>query len=211
MITEREKVTDNQKVTVNKTPVDTKVMGDSVYSAEQAATSDTYRNYLEGLLMNEGVAVSEVEYEDAVRYQSVEYQSKAVETEGSVEAVAPVAPVAPAVPAAKKAETETVRVFNQKRAVWLVVYILLAIGVVLALLLTMPGTAWEKKSLTVSTSKMYPVAAASETEVPEVNVNTIYTLSGEKVVVELTPYEEVKPQTNWFDKLCDWLNNAVGG
>ena len=206
MITE--KVSDNQKVTVNQTPVDNRTMGDSVYSAEKAACSPEYRNYLEGLLNNEvGEAVPEDEYEDALRYQAVETaETTPVQEQEAVQAVAPTRAAAP-----KAAETETVRVFNQKRAVWLIVYILLAIGVVLALLFTMPGTAWERKSITVQAKQMYPVAEAAETVQPEASINTIYTLSGEKVIVELTPYEEVEPQTNWFDKLCDWLNNAIGG
>ena len=203
MITE--KVSDNQKKTVTLAPVDN-YMGDSVYSAESSACSDNYRVYLDGLLHDQGVAVSETDFEDAMRYQSLEQTETPVAAEHPAEFVEPKAPAAP-----QKEETETVRVFNQKRAVWLIVYILLAIGVVLALLFTMPGTAWERKTITVSTAKMYPVAEAAETVQPEASINAIYTLSGEKVMVELSPYAEEKPQTNWFDRLCDWLNNAVGG
>ena len=204
MITE--KVSDNQKVTVSLAPVDN-YMGDSVYSAESSDCSESYRTYLESLLHNEAVAVPEDEFEDAMRYQAAQaVREDPVVSEVPEQTVVPQVQQAP-----QKEETETVRVFNQKRAVWLIVYILLAIGVVLALLFTMPGTAWERKSITVSSANMYPVAEAAETVQPDASINAIYTLSGERVMVELEPYEEEKPQTNWFDQLCDWLNNAVGG
>jgi hypothetical protein len=207
MITE--KVTDNQRITVSEMPMTNyRTMGDSVYSAEKAACSASYREYLEGLLNNQGVAVPEDEYEDARRYQSNEGKVEARTTDAAVvDAVMPQAPQT-----SQKEETETVRVFNQKRAVWLIIYILLAMGVVLALLFTMPGTAWERKSITVDNGvDSYPVAQADEATLIANGINTIETVNGEVITVSLTPYEEVKPQTNWFDNLCDWLNNVIGG
>ena len=205
MITER--VTDNQTVTVSESTMGVyHTLGDSVYSAESASCSPAYRDHLDRALHNECVAVPEEEYEDLCRYSE---RSQNVEAEEAEANTATVVPTAEQKPVLK--EKETVRVFNQKRAVWLAVYILLALGVVLALLFTMPGTAWERKSITVSETNIYPTAVADELPQAPVANNTIYTLDGAAIEVELQPYAEKKPATNWFDSLCDWLNSAIGG
>lgn len=205
MITE--KITDNQTITVESDARTAyRSMGDSVYQAESTTYSDAYREHLDRALHNECVAVPEEEYEDLRRYtQSARTESPVRARATEEEASLPTSQAKPAEP-----EKETVRVFNQKRAVWLAVYVLLALGVVLALVFTLPGTAWERKSITVAKTDLYPTAAAEPAAV-ETNVNTICTLDGALVEVELAPYAEQKPTTNWFDSLCDWLNSAIGG
>ena len=81
----------------------------------------------------------------------------------------------------------------------------------LALVFTLPGTAWEAKTITSGKTSMMPVAEAADVPVQGASINTIYTLDGQTVTVELEPYAEEQPATNWFDSFCDWLNNAVGG
>ena len=205
MITE--KVTDNQTITVSDSTMGAyHPMGDSVYSAESASCSQAYREHLDRALHNECVAVPEEEYEDLRRYSERSVNVEAEEAEANAATVVPTADKKP-----DFQEKETVRVFNQKRAIWLAVYILLALGVVLALLFTLPGTAWERKSITVSEAELYPTAVADELPQSVMANNTIYTLEGTAIEVELEPYVEKKPATNWFDTLCDWLNNAIGG
>lgn len=206
MITEK-KVSDNQTVSVQESAMPKyHTTDDSVYMAEGSTISPEYREYLDLVLHNRAVAMSEEEYEDQRRYQG--HTETAAGASATVDEDA--APQLPAKP--QIAEQNTVRVFNQKRALWLALYILLALGVVLALIFTLPGTAWERKSITVSGASKMPVAEADQTpSVPAASINTIYTLDGRTVTVELEPYVEEKPATNWFDSFCDWLNNAVGG
>lgn len=208
MITERdtEKVSDNQTVTVSECAMDTRTRNDACYSAERATCSPEYRDYLERVLCGECAAMPEEDYEDMCRFSR---RAEVVEGEEARMAEVPVAPAADEKP--QVAPKETVRVFNQKRAIWLAVYILLAIGVVLALLFTMPGTAWERKSITIDNSDIMPTAMAEQSVDMRAISNTICTPDGQYVTVELAPYEEKQPETNWFDRLCDWLNNAIGG
>jgi len=192
-----DKAYETQRVMVEFEP-EVRLVDGNTYAAEARTLPEGYREHLEDALMGRCQAMTESEYEDTVRYSA----------EPQVEVQAPVTASAPLAQATET--TEVVRVFNRRYLPAVIAFGVTVLAVVLTLLFTVPGTAWEKESIIIKSGA--PVVygtqvAAAQTQ----SVNTIY-VDGESKEVTLEPYAESKAEhSNWFDKLCDWLNGVVGG
>ena len=111
-----------------------------------------------------------------------------------------------------KRKEKTVKTFDRKKTSILVMYAVMVLAIVVTLIIAVPGTAWENDSVSLP-EKNIPVAMASGSNlsVAEQGLNVVMTEQG-PVTVELTPYEKKEEEhTNWFDKVCDWVSNIVGG
>ena len=169
------------------------------YHAVASETSCQYRDHLAQALQGDCRVMSEDDYEDAMRYQAGLRAERAV--------------MATATPVAAVANTEVVKVFNKKRLGWLVAYVAIALAVIMALLFTVPGTAWEKTRIEVNPGDVSYGVTSPVASADDMAMNKIYTADGGVVEVDLAPYVEDtnEEQTNWFDQLCDWLSGVVGG
>ena len=109
-------------------------------------------------------------------------------------------------------EIETHKTLIRSRIPILVAYVALVLVVVVALCVAVPATAWESNVGNSSYSiETVSHNVSAEAAVPQVSINTIVTEEG-PVEVALPEYEEsVNPDTNWFDKVCDWVSGVFGG
>ncbi|MBO4534526.1 MAG: hypothetical protein J5755_01160 [Clostridia bacterium] len=192
-----DKAYETHRVTVEFEP-EVRLVDSNTYAAEARTLPEGYRDHLEDVLYGRCQAMTESEYEDAVRYS-------ATPTEEITPTIEPTIPVT----AIAAAQETTVRVFNRRYLPAVIAFGLTVLAVVLTLLFTVPGTAWEKESIIVKAGSLsYTTEVAHAQTAP---VNTIY-VDGETQQVELEPYAKpTNEHTNWFDKLCDWLNGVVGG
>lgn len=175
-----------------------------IYSANEL--SENYKNHMLSCLeTEEGVVMPEVEFEDSVRF-SKENRSTLL-----MPRVVPISEEI--IKEYSKPREKTVRTFDRKKISILAMYAVMVLVVVVALILTVPGTAWEhdRINVTVDTSKVSTLVNGSTSYAKEQGLNVMITEEG-PVEIELTPYEKQdKTHTNWFDKLCDWVSNVVGG
>ena len=192
-----DKAYETQRVAVEFVP-DLRSAESGTYAAEARTLPEGYRDHLEDVLYGRCQAMSESEFEDKIRYSST-----------PVEEIAPT--IQPAIPATSVAAAQeaTVKVFNRRYLPAVIAFGLTVLAVVLTLLFTVPGTAWEKESIIIKSGSLtYTTQVAQAQTAP---VNTIY-VDGESKEVELQPYAKPTDEhTNWFDKLCDWLSGVVGG
>jgi|GEM_PF-4900567 len=112
-----------------------------------------------------------------------------------------------------QSQVETHRSLKRSRIPILVAYVALVLVVVVAIIATVPGTAWESNTegmTKISVQRVENVTSA-ESYANAVTINTIVTEQG-PVEVELEPYQKTENNdTNWFDKMCDWLSGVFGG
>lgn len=175
----------------------------SNYDAEQRTMNSEYVQHLRSALYGNCVAMSEEAFADEARYSNVNSE------EQHPLAHAPLTNVAPE----ETREQEHVLVFNKSRLPWLIAFVAIALAAILTLLFTVPGTAWEKKNLTVASGTSVQ-AAPVDVAHADVPFNTIALADGTTKTVELTPYQQTQPaedHSNWFDSFCDWLNGLIGG
>lgn len=167
--------------------------------------SIAYRKHLFDCLENgEGMVISEVDFEDSERY--------ADKNRRNTQTVRPLSATSAAMRESVKPRERTVKTFDRRKTAILVMYAVMVIAIVTTLILTVPGTAWEQESVTFPpvTSEV-AIAAGSNLSIQDQGLDVIMTDEG-PVTVTLEPYAETEqPNTNWFDKLCDWVSNVVGG
>lgn len=204
-----DKAYDRERVTVEFEP-EIRLVDSNIFAAEARTLPEGYRDHLEDALYGRCQAMSESEFEDAVRYNSS--QEEEFDFQAPVEVTPTVQQASvEALQSAQQAANETVvKVFNRRYLPAVILFGLTVLAIVLTLLFTVPGTAWEKESIIIrsSTTLSYAPQTAEAATQP---INTIY-VDGETQEVQLEPYaDSTKQYTNWFDKLCDWLNGVVGG
>lgn len=176
------------------------VLGDSCYKAERGTYSEAYTEHLYEALLGEVIAVDECDFEDGYRYEMGQDVSDMPRTTAR-----PVREDHPVKTPVNTVRTETVREFNRKRIPWLIAYGVVIFVAILVLALMLPGTAWETRvNRDILTTEP---AMAESAEV----INTICLPDGTKQVVTLEPYAEQETETNWFDKMCDWISGVIGG
>lgn len=168
-------------------------------------SSEKYRAHLYGCLAEgEGIVISEIDFEDSNRYtdivanKGVSNRQVSINPQISREYSQP--------------KEKTVKTFDRKKTSILVMYAVMVLAIVVTLIIAVPGTAWENDSVSLPENNI-PVAMASGSNlsVAEQGLNVVMTEQG-PVTVELTPYEKKEEEhTNWFDKVCDWVSNIVGG
>lgn len=167
--------------------------------------STSYQQHLFDCLENgEGMVISEVAFEDSERY--------AKENRDRLVATNRISVNPQVIREYAKPRAKTVRTFDRRKTSILVMYVVMVLAIVTTLILTIPGTAWEKDSVDFSQNNTeVAMAVGSNISAADQGLNVIMTEDG-PVTVELTPYEKKKEtHTNWFDKLCDWVSNVVGG
>lgn len=168
-------------------------------------SSEEYRAHLYGCLAgNEGIVISEIDFEDSKRYSAI------VANKSLANRLISVNPQV--LKEYSQPKEKTVKTFDRKKTSILVLYAVMVMAIVISLIIAVPGTAWESDSVTSPEEKI-PVAMAvgNNLSAADQGLNVIMTDEG-PVTVELTPYEEKQEEhTNWFDKVCDWVSNVVGG
>lgn len=179
------------------------VIGDSCYDVERKASSEQYAMHLYSALLGECVAEDEFDFEDGCYFAEQEAKQRVREP-----IVKPVETTSPVKEEVSTVRTQTVRVFNRKRLPWLVAYGVVIVAAILVLAFMLPGTAWEK-NVTVTPDVVHPQAAVANDR--EGLLDTICLPDGTTEVVTLQPYAEKQVQTNWFDEVCDWISNVIGG
>ena len=128
------------------------------------------------------------------------------------------------------------KVFNKKMIPFVTLYAILFVAVITLILGAVPGTGWEGNGTLFKIPDYYGNGNKSDSTVNMNNgagsvvggndiyasaesdrknyvgiINKIVTDQG---IVEITkdkPVENTKEETNWFDKVCDFLSNAFGG
>ncbi len=166
--------------------------------------SIAYRKHLFDCLENdEGMVISEVDFEDSERYADKNKRDQAVRRLSTNSS---------GIRESAKPRERTVKTFDRRKTAILVMYAVMVIAIVTTLILTVPGTAWEQESVTFPpVSGEVAIAAGNSLSIQEQGLDVIMTEEG-PITVTLEPYAEAeKPETNWFDKLCDWVSNVVGG
>lgn len=180
--------------------------GEMHYIFTQNTLSKEYKEHILSCLENDNEVVkTEVEFEDSMRF--------ARENLSKLTARRTVPISEEIIKEYSKPREKTVRTFDRKKISILVMYAAMVLVVVIALCLTIPGTAWENDHIHVSfdTSSVQAAVNGRLTYAEESAGNIILTEDG-PIEIQLTPYEEKgKTHTNWFDKLCDWVSNIVGG
>lgn len=175
---------------------------EEVYSFAAEELSQEYRNTLFESLQRGTPAVPEIEFEDKRRFSTYNDESIMKEVNASK-----------AIERAKLAERiRKQRVFDQTKTHILVLYCVMVLVIVIALVLTVPGTAWEGQGVRVTIQNTGGISmGATNVYANETGLNTISTENGTEVV-DVSPYVEPEnPDTNWFDKACDWVNSIFGG
>lgn len=175
---------------------------ENVYSFTAEELSQEYRNTLFESLQRGTPAKPEIDFEDDRRFSSYSDESILAQDMNS-QAVNRIEPI-------KRVKKE--RVFDRNKTHILVLYCVMVLAIVIALVLTVPGTAWEGQGVRVTVQSSSGISTgATNTYANETGLNTISTEDGIEVV-EIAPYVEPEnPDTNWFDKACDWVNSIFGG
>lgn len=168
--------------------------------------SESYKNHILSCLEAENdVVKTEVEFEDSLRFSKDNLETL------KTPRVVPISEEI--VKEYSKPREKTVRTFDRRKISILVMYAVMVLVVVVALCLTVPGTAWENDHINVSfdTSRVDVAVNGQMGYAQESAMNVMLTENG-PVEIQLTPYEKKETtHTNWFDKLCDWVSNVVGG
>ena len=114
--------------------------------------------------------------------------------------------------APREATVEKHEVLIRSRIPILIAYIALVLVVVIAVVVAVPGTSWESDGVSMAISQgRIPAPEKQAYAATTTSINTIVTEEG-PVQVELAPYETAEnPDTNWFDKICDWVSELFGG
>lgn len=167
--------------------------------------STSYQQHLFNCLENgEGMVISQVDFEDSERYAQEKRERLISQSQNSVNPQI--------VREYSKPRAKTVRTFDRRKASILALYVVMVLAVIATIALTIPNTVWEKGNTDISfDSAQVAMAVGSGLTVADQGLNVIMTDDG-PVTVQLTPYEKKEEtHTNWFDKLCDWVSNIVGG
>lgn len=168
--------------------------------------SENYKNHMLSCLESENdVVKTEVEFEDSERFARGNLIN--LTTPRNIPISEEI------VKEYSKPREKILRTFDRKKVSILVMYAVMVLVVVIALALTVPGTAWEHDHIdvTLDTSKIDVVVNGQPGYAQEQAMNVMLTENG-PVEIQLTPYEtKDETHTNWFDKLCDWVSNVVGG
>ncbi len=168
--------------------------------------SENYKKHMLSCLENDrDVVKTEIEFEDSERFSKENLRMLTTPRTVSISEEI--------VKEYTKPREKIVRTFDRRKISLLVLYAAMVLVVVIALALTVPGTAWEHDHIDVSldTSKISTVIGGHEGYAQEQAMNVMLTEDG-PVEVQLTPYEtKDETHTNWFDELCDWVSNVVGG
>lgn len=168
--------------------------------------SENYKNHMLSCLEGENdVVKTEVEFEDSERFAKGNLIN--LTTPRNIPISEEI------VKEYSKPREKILRTFDRKKVSILVMYAVMVLVVVIALALTVPGTAWEHDHIdvTLDTSKIDVVVNGQPGYAQEQAMNVMLTENG-PVEIQLTPYETKEEiHTNWFDKLCDWVSNVVGG
>lgn len=196
--------TENQNIETNSS-ISNVNCNEKHYDYIANESSESYRAHLYGCLaMGEGIVISEVDYEDSARYSEIAANKGAANRQVSINPQV--------IKEYSQPKEKTVKTFDRKKTSILVMYAVMVMAIVITLILAVPGTAWESDSVTLPNDNI-PVAMAvgSNLSIAEQGLNVVMTDQG-PVTVELTPYENNEEEdTNWFDKVCDWVSNVVGG
>lgn len=187
---------------VNTKPISSELSYEEVYSFTAEELSQEYRNSLFESLQRGTPAMAEIEFEDERRFSSY--------NDESFESVHSRTPAVSRSNSAQRVRKE--RVFDRNKTHILVLYCVMVLAIVIALVLTVPGTAWEGQGVRVSVQGTSGISmGTTNAYANETGVNTISTENGSEVV-DVSPYVEPEnPDTNWFDKACDWVNSIFGG
>ncbi len=175
---------------------------EDVYSFAAEELSQEYRNTLFESLQRGTPAMPEIEFEDKRRFSSYNDEN-VMRTSNSSQTINRVNSV-------KRVRKE--RVFDRNKTHILVLYCVMVLVIVIALVLTVPGTAWEGQGVRVTVQSAGGISmGTTNAYANETGLNTISTENGTEVV-DVSPYVEPEnPDTNWFDKVCDWVNSIFGG
>lgn len=177
---------------------------DRFYDRTAKDTTEDYREHLYDALSKNRRALGSDEYEDERRYESISGSRKELEARSARQYES------------KENAPKARRVMKKKMIPLVACYFLMVAVVVALIVVNVSGTAWEAESIVINpNSNILPevTASAENPSVGAVAMNTVATENG-TVLISLSPYpvgETYEEDTNWFDKVCDFISNLAGG
>ncbi len=194
---------------------------DRYYERCARDTSSEYREHLYDALSRNKRALASGEYEDERRYESMERDIRPERRNPERFRVYEDAPATRIYDDASATRTHkdapsTRRVLKKKMIPLLACYFLVIAAVLTLIVFNVSGTAWEAEKIVINPgANILPqeTASAENSQIPAVAMNTVATDNG-AVLVSLSPYPAAvtyEEDTNWFDKLCDFIGRLSGG
>ncbi len=191
------------------------------YNRESENTSEERRERLLAALENCGgriPAKSEAEYDDERRYSRYAYSrvSASEEADNNYDRMYDARHRG-----FSGGEVAGKKILDKKKVPFMLAYLIIAIIAVSAVLISVIGVNSANLVLNSPVGANAAISANAETggasaaveeNSPSYGVNYAMREDGSIVAVTLTDIaENTEENTNWFDKLCDWVNGVIGG